>query len=156
MVLDQAMLDFHDFDEFDLIAVGRLPRIFPHQNPFAVIPEGAEFRLAPLGSGSDYSAFLQHLGIAAIDLGFGGEDATGGSYHSVYDSFHHFTTFDDPGLKYGAALSKLVGRLVLRAARRSVRATEGEVGDIQPILAENGPDAARTSARSRGTRPARP
>ena len=49
-------------------------------------------------------------------MGFGGEDATGGSYHSVYDSFHHFTTFDDPGLKYGAALSKLVGRLVLRAA----------------------------------------
>jgi N-acetylated-alpha-linked acidic dipeptidase len=82
----------------------------------AAAKAGGDMPIGALGSGSDYSAFLQHLGIAAIDLGFGGEDATGGSYHSVYDSFHHFTTFDDPGLKYGAALSKLVGRLVLRAA----------------------------------------
>ena len=76
----------------------------------------ATSRSAPLGSGSDYSAFLQHLGIASINLGFGGEDSAGGSYHSVYDSFYHVTHFDDPGLVYGAALSKVAGRLVLRAA----------------------------------------
>ena len=52
----------------------------------------------------------------SLNLGFGGEDESGGSYHSVYDSFYHVTHFDDPGLHYGAALSKVVGRLVLRAA----------------------------------------
>ncbi|MDQ2893140.1 MAG: M28 family peptidase, partial [Pseudomonadota bacterium] len=77
---------------------------------------GGDLPLGPLGSGSDYSAFLQHLGIASINLGFGGEDEAGGSYHSVYDSFYHVTHFDDPGLAYGAALSKVAGRLVLRAA----------------------------------------
>ena len=77
---------------------------------------GGDLPLGPLGSGSDYSAFLQHLGIASINLGFGGEDQAAGSYHSVYDSFYHVTHFDDPGLAYGAALSKLAGRLVLRAA----------------------------------------
>lgn len=77
---------------------------------------GGDMPIGPLGSGSDYSAFLQHLGIPALNIGFGGEEASGGSYHSIYDSYYHVTHFDDPGLLYGAALSKLVGRLVLRAA----------------------------------------
>lgn len=77
---------------------------------------GADLPVGALGSGSDYSAFLQHLGIPSINLGFGGEDAAGGSYHSLYDSFYHVMHFDDPGLAYGATLSKLVGRMVLRAA----------------------------------------
>jgi N-acetylated-alpha-linked acidic dipeptidase len=72
--------------------------------------------LGALGSGSDYSAFAQHLGIPSLNLGFGGEDQSGGSYHSVYDSFYHVTHFDDPGLAYGAALSKVIGRVVLRSA----------------------------------------
>jgi N-acetylated-alpha-linked acidic dipeptidase len=69
-----------------------------------------------LGSGSDYSAFAQHLGIPALNIGFGGEDQSGGSYHSIYDSFYHVTHFDDPGLNYGVALSKVIGRVVLRSA----------------------------------------
>jgi len=77
---------------------------------------GGDLPLDALGSGSDYTAFLQHLGIASLNLGFGGEDQSNGSYHSVYDSFYHVMHFDDPGLVYGAALSKLVGRLVMRAA----------------------------------------
>ena len=77
---------------------------------------GGDLPLEALGSGSDYSAYLQHLGLPALDLGYGGEDESGGVYHSLYDSFHHFTTFDDPGLKYGAALSRTVGRVVLRIA----------------------------------------
>jgi N-acetylated-alpha-linked acidic dipeptidase len=81
---------------------------------------GGDLPVGALGSGSDYSAFLQHLGIPSINLGFGGEDASSGSYHSVYDSYTHVTRFDDPGLVYGAALSKLVGRLVLRAADADV------------------------------------
>jgi N-acetylated-alpha-linked acidic dipeptidase len=72
--------------------------------------------LGPLGSGSDYSSFAQHLGLAALNIGFGGEDFSGGSYHSIYDSYYHVMHFDDPGLAYGTALSKVVGRLVFRTA----------------------------------------
>jgi N-acetylated-alpha-linked acidic dipeptidase len=72
--------------------------------------------LGPLGSGSDYSAFAQHLGIPSLNIGFGGEDQSGGSYHSIYDSFYHVMHFDDPGLAYGTALSKVIGRMVIRAA----------------------------------------
>ena len=77
---------------------------------------GGDLPIGPLGSGSDYTAFLQHLGIASLDIRFGGEDESAGSYHSAYDSFYHVIHFDDPGLTYGPALSKVVGRLVLRAA----------------------------------------
>jgi N-acetylated-alpha-linked acidic dipeptidase len=110
----------------------------------AAAKAGGDMPLGPLGSGSDYSAFLQHLGIPALDIGFRGEDATGGSYHSVYDSFHHFTTFDDPGLKYGVALSQVTGRLVLRAAdgaRVPARYTDfattvaGYVGEVKALAA---------------------
>ena len=80
--------------------------------------EHAGVRLAALGSGSDYSPFLQHLGIASLNLGFGGESA-GGSYHSVYDSFDHFTRFGDPDFAYGTTLSKTAGRVVLRTANAS-------------------------------------
>ena len=72
--------------------------------------------VSPLGSGSDYSAFAQHLGIPSLNIGFGGEDFSGGSYHSIYDSFYHVMHFDDPGLAYGAALSKVIGRIVLRSS----------------------------------------
>ena len=78
--------------------------------------KGEDMPVGALGSGSDYSAFLQHLGIPSMNLGFGGEDESGGVYHSLYDSYYHMTTFDDPGLRYGAALSKMVGRIVLRLA----------------------------------------
>lgn len=77
---------------------------------------GGDVQIGPLGSGSDYSTFLQHLGLPALNLGYGGEDESDGVYHSIYDSYHHMTTFDDPGLVYGTVLSKTVGRLVLRLA----------------------------------------
>ncbi len=77
---------------------------------------GADLPLGPLGSGSDYSSFLQHVGVPSLNIGYGGEGQSDGSYHSIYDSYDHFTRFDDPGLAYGAALSKTVGRLVLRVA----------------------------------------
>ncbi len=78
--------------------------------------EGHDLPIAALGSGSDFSAFLQHLGLPTLDVSFGGEGLSGGVYHSVYDSYDHFTRFDDPGLKYGAVMAKTVGRLVLRVA----------------------------------------
>ena len=77
---------------------------------------GGDLPLGALGSGSDYTAFLQHLGIASLNVGYGGEDENAGSYHSIYDTSYHVLHFDDPGLEYGAALSKVVGRLVIRAA----------------------------------------
>jgi N-acetylated-alpha-linked acidic dipeptidase len=72
--------------------------------------------LGALGSGSDYTPFLQHLGINSLDLAFQGESDYG-VYHSAYDSFDHFRRFVDPGFEYGVALAKVAGRVVLRAAQ---------------------------------------
>ncbi|MGH9819288.1 MAG: transferrin receptor-like dimerization domain-containing protein, partial [Pyrinomonadaceae bacterium] len=77
--------------------------------------ERRDTRISALGSGSDYTPFLQHLGIASLDIGFGGEN-NGGSYHSVYDSFDHYTRFGDPNFAYGVALAKVGGRMTLRLA----------------------------------------
>ncbi|HRH46605.1 MAG TPA: M28 family metallopeptidase, partial [Pyrinomonadaceae bacterium] len=79
----------------------------------------ADLRIGALGSGSDYTPFLQHLGIASLNIGFGGEDG-GGSYHSVYDSYDHFTRFVDPNFNYGLALSKVCGHTTLRLANADV------------------------------------
>jgi N-acetylated-alpha-linked acidic dipeptidase len=77
--------------------------------------EGKTLHLNALGSGSDFTPFLQHLGISALDIGYGGEDQYG-QYHSIYDSFDHFTRFVDPKFEYGVTLSKTGGRIVLRLA----------------------------------------
>jgi N-acetylated-alpha-linked acidic dipeptidase len=74
-----------------------------------------DLRISALGSGSDFTPFLQHLGIASLDLGFGGEDG-GGSYHSIYDSFENYVRFIDPTFEYGVALSKVCGHATLRLA----------------------------------------
>jgi N-acetylated-alpha-linked acidic dipeptidase len=71
--------------------------------------------LEPLGSGSDFSSFLQHLGVPTLDLAFGGEDG-GGEYHSIYDSFDDFRRFKDPNFAYGVVLSETAGHAVLRMA----------------------------------------
>jgi len=77
---------------------------------------GDDLPIEALGSGSDYSAFLEHLGITTLDLGFGGEDDDAGIYHSRYDSFDHYSRFGDPTFEYGVALSKVAGHIVLRMA----------------------------------------
>jgi N-acetylated-alpha-linked acidic dipeptidase len=77
---------------------------------------GGDIPLEPLGSGSDYTPFLQHIGIASLDLGFKGEDADAGIYHSAYDSYEHFAAFGDPKFAYGVALAQTAGRIVLRTA----------------------------------------
>jgi N-acetylated-alpha-linked acidic dipeptidase len=81
-----------------------------------VARSGADLPIGALGSGSDYSAFLQHLGVASINLGYEGEEQQGGVYHSVYDTFEHYERFGDPGFAYGVALAQTAGRIVLRAA----------------------------------------
>jgi N-acetylated-alpha-linked acidic dipeptidase len=82
------------------------------------IRESADLRLSALGSGSDYTPFLQHLGVPSLNLGFGGEDG-GGSYHSIFDSIAHFERFGDPGFVYGVTMAKVGGRTVLRLANAS-------------------------------------
>lgn len=76
-------------------------------------------KLDALGAGSDYSPFIQHLGIPSMDIGFGGEDP-GGEYHSIYDSYDLYTKFKDPGFQYGVTLSKTAGRVMLRLADADV------------------------------------
>jgi N-acetylated-alpha-linked acidic dipeptidase len=78
-----------------------------------------DLRIGPLGSGSDYTAFIDHLGVASLNVGFGGEDE-GGIYHSVYDDFYWFTNFADKDFVYGQALSQTVGTMVLRFADADV------------------------------------
>lgn len=78
-----------------------------------------DFELYALGSGSDYTPFIQHAGIAALNLGFGGENA-GGEYHTIYDTYPHYKRFKDPEFAYGVALANTAGRITLRLANADV------------------------------------
>ncbi|MEO8748671.1 MAG: transferrin receptor-like dimerization domain-containing protein, partial [Rhodanobacter sp.] len=80
---------------------------------------GGDLPIHALGSGSDFTPFLQHLGIASLSIGFGGEGG-GGVYHSAYDTFDHYARFSDPKFEYGVTLGKVVGRLVMRMADANV------------------------------------
>ncbi|MCB0551533.1 MAG: M28 family peptidase [Phaeodactylibacter sp.] len=82
-------------------------------------PEPKDFSLDALGSGSDYTPFIQHLGIASFNLGFGGE-GRGGEYHTAHDTYEHYTRFKDPGFQYGITLAQVAGRLSLRLAEADV------------------------------------
>jgi N-acetylated-alpha-linked acidic dipeptidase len=79
------------------------------------IRERADLRIPALGSGSDYTAFLQHDGVASLNIGFGGEDG-GGIYHSIYDDFYWFTHFSDTDFVYCRALAQTGGTAVMRLA----------------------------------------
>ena len=81
----------------------------------AAVQRRGDFPIAALGSGSDYTAFLDHLTIASLDMGFGGE-ASGGVYHSTYDSLYWYTQFADTDFAYGATLSRTIGTAILRLA----------------------------------------
>jgi len=73
------------------------------------------FKVNAMGSGSDYSSFIQHAGIPSLNIGYGGED-DGGEYHSIYDSYDDYSRFKDPGFFYGVALAQTAGRAALRMA----------------------------------------
>lgn len=75
--------------------------------------------IGALGSGSDYTAFIDHLGVASLNTGFGG-DGGGGVYHSIYDSFNWYTKFSDGTFEYGRALAQVNGSLVMRMASATV------------------------------------
>jgi N-acetylated-alpha-linked acidic dipeptidase len=77
--------------------------------------ERADLRIGALGSGSDYTAFIDHLGVASLNLGYGGEDG-GGIYHSIYDDFYWYSHFSDADFVYGRALAQTAGTAVMRLA----------------------------------------
>jgi len=102
-----------------------------------------ELPVMDLGSGSDYSPFVQHLGIASMNIAYSGEGESGGVYHSAYDTWEHFERFGDPGFAYGVVLAQTVGRLALRAADAEVapmrfgafaETVGGEVEDLKKLL----------------------
>ncbi len=96
----------------------------------------ADLRIGALGSGSDYTPFLQHHGTASLNLSFGGFDDDG-IYHSIYDDFYHFSKFSDPGFLYGRALAQFTGSLVVRLAD----------ADVLPFEFTNLADTAQTYLR---------
>lgn len=90
--------------------------------------ETATFRAAPnamhndvpvgdLGSGSDYSVFLQHLGIPSTDISSGGDY---GVYHSAFDDFAWFKKFGDPDFLYEQQMARVYGLEMLRMANADV------------------------------------
>lgn len=100
------------------------------------------FKLSALGSGSDYTPFIQHTGIASLNLGYGGE-GSGGEYHTIYDTYSHYTRFKDPGFQYGVALANTAGRISLRLANAEVlpfeltqwhSTIEGYLGEVMKTL----------------------
>ena len=78
-----------------------------------------DLRIGALGSGSDFTPFLQHLGVPSLNLGYGGEDDAG-VYHSVYDDFYHYTHFSDTSFVYGRALAQTAGTAIMRLADADV------------------------------------
>jgi N-acetylated-alpha-linked acidic dipeptidase len=103
----------------------------------------SDLRIDALGSGSDYTPFLQHLGIASLNLGYGGEDG-GGIYHSIYDDYYWYTHFSDTDFSYGRALAQTIGGAVMRLASaellpyefsNSAESIEKYLGELKKLLA---------------------
>ena len=76
----------------------------------------ADTRIGALGSGSDYTVFLDHLGVASLNISYGGEDQGSGQYHSIYDDFYYYTHFMDTTFAYGKALAQTGGTMMMRLA----------------------------------------
>jgi N-acetylated-alpha-linked acidic dipeptidase len=76
-----------------------------------------DLRIRALGSGSDYTVFTDHLGIASLNFEFAGEDdSLSGQYHSIYDDFYYYTHFEDTDFSYGRALAQTAGEMMMRLA----------------------------------------
>jgi N-acetylated-alpha-linked acidic dipeptidase len=83
------------------------------------VRDRTDLRINALGSGTDFTGFIDHLGIATLDMGYGGED-DGGIYHSIYDDFYWYTHFSDTDFVYGRALAQTVGTTVMRLSDAEV------------------------------------
>ncbi len=114
----------------------------------------ADLRIEALGSGSDYTAFLHHLGIPSVNMGFGGEDALG-QYHSIYDDFYLYTHFADTDFAYGRALAQTAGTMMMRMADadtipfqfvNQAETIHGYVGEVKKLA-----DTMRAATKERNT-----
>jgi N-acetylated-alpha-linked acidic dipeptidase len=85
-----------------------------------IAASGADLPIEALGSGSDFTPFMQHLGITSLNIEYGGESDQSGVYHSSYDTFEHFVRFGDPQFAYGVAEAQTAGHIVLRVADADV------------------------------------
>jgi N-acetylated-alpha-linked acidic dipeptidase len=101
-----------------------------------------EFRLGPVGAGSDYVPFIHHAGIPTVNAGFGGGAGSGGIYHSIYDSFEWYTRFSDTDFTHGRALSQVMTTAMLRLSeapvlpfsfREVARAVDEWMKDLPPV-----------------------
>ncbi len=112
-------------------------RINGNEKAVSELTNRRDLRVAALGSGSDYTAFLHHLGIASANLSFGGE-AESGSYHTLYDTHEHFHRFIDPGNAYGTVLAELAGRATLRLANARIVPFDfsGLLDNVKKFVAE--------------------
>jgi N-acetylated-alpha-linked acidic dipeptidase len=99
--------------------------------------EEKEFRLGPLGAGSDYVAFLHHAGIPSLNLGFAGDD-NGGVYHSIYDSYAWYSKFSDSDFVYGKTLAQVMSSILLRISEASILPSDyrGTAGAVKTYLEE--------------------
>ena len=113
--------------------------------PRGEIRSRADLRISALGSGSDYSPFLQHAGVPSLNLSFSGLDESDGIYHSIYDDYYHFTKFLDTDFAYGRALAQTIGTAVIRLADADVMpfqfthladTTQTYVRELQTLLKE--------------------
>ena len=122
----------------------RLARIHRSSSPAErkELRSHGDLHIAALGSGSDYTPFLQHIGIPSINLGFDGEDG-GGVYHSAYDDFYWYTHFSDTAFVYGRALAQTAGVMVMRLASAQLlpfaytnlaETVQGYVGALEKLL----------------------
>jgi N-acetylated-alpha-linked acidic dipeptidase len=121
------------------------------------IRERSLLRLYALGSGSDYTPFLQHAGIAALNVGYDGESEYG-VYHSAYDSFDHYMRFGDPTFDYGATQAKTTGRMMLRLANADTLPFETStlastvaryLGDVETLVTDAREEAEEQNAQIR-------
>ena len=74
-------------------------------------PRPFEWNVGPLGSGSDYTAFIDHLGVPSLEMSFGGLH---GTYHSMYDDFEYIDRIVDPGFAYHVTMTDLWSRVAMR------------------------------------------
>jgi N-acetylated-alpha-linked acidic dipeptidase len=101
----------------DRAKLAEIHRASPEER--ATLRGRADTRIPSIGSGSDFSVFIDHLGVASVNLGFGGEDEDG-QYHSIYDDFYLYSHFADTTFVYGRALAQTVGTMVVRMADADV------------------------------------
>jgi N-acetylated-alpha-linked acidic dipeptidase len=95
-------------------------RLHEGDRRLAAATSGGDLPLSALGSGSDFTPFIQHLGVTSLNFEYSGEEDQGGVYHSLYDTFDHYLRFGDPGFVYGIALAQTSGHTLLRVAQADI------------------------------------